>query len=161
MCNSFKFLGGSALWRGSGWILLCNVSALQLLRASQLQQGEEGEEMQLTSLFHFSSSSLLWPLGQASVDDEAPGERSVSREHSFRIQARPKKQPCPAWKSQNCQFERQCTELPPNAVSGHLPQFAEQAIFLTPNIVSVEPSLKCSNWGPCQFCYERGMDDPR
>ena len=92
MCNSFKFLGGSALWRGSGWILLCNVSALQLLRASQLQQGEE-EEMQLTALFRFSSSSLLWPLGQASVDDEAPGERSVSREHSFRIQARPKKQP--------------------------------------------------------------------
>ena len=107
MCNSFKFLGGSALWRGSGWILLCNVSAQQLLRASQLQQGEEEEEeMQLTALFRFPSSSLLWPLGQASVDDEAPGERSVSREHSFRIQARPKnslptlkKPKLPIWKA--------------------------------------------------------------
>ena len=161
MCNSFKFLGGSALWRGSGWILLCNVSAQQLLRASQLQQGEE-EEMQLTALFRFSSSSLLWPLGQASVDDEAPGERSVSREHLFRIQARPKKQPCHLTekaKIANLKGNaRNCLRMRSRDICHNLP---EQAIFLTPNIVSVEPSLKCSNWGPCQFCYERGMDDPR
>ena len=53
---------------------------------------------------------------------------------------------------------RNCLRMRSRDICHNLP---EQAIFLTPNIVSVEPSLKCSNWGPCQFCYERGMDDPR